>query len=80
MIMEEKIAKIPVRVPFDFCGECPNIEIEKTTYIAGKDPYGTIFECANRKICERAVDRYRGAMKERRKRPCDAMGDDQGWG
>lgn len=60
----DKTAKIAVRVPFEFCGVCPHIMPEKTTFVVGKAPYTTIFECVNRKICANAVRGYQRMMKD----------------
>lgn len=81
-ILYETGPQVPVE-PFDFCVKCERRAIEQTDYYANGKIYASISKCANEDKCGNAVELYKKhseKLKERRKRPYDALGDDQGRG
>lgn len=81
-ILYEDGPQVPME-PFDFCCKCERRVIEKTNYYANNKIYASISKCANEDKCRNAVELYKKhteKLKERRERPYDALGDDQGRG
>ena len=52
-------AKMDIKVPFEFCGQCDYMELDGITLYGDGRPFASLQYCKNSKICEYIIDLYK---------------------